>query len=36
MEGILAGSLSNIWKRPVFSRAERQHGSFSYGYRFNA
>jgi hypothetical protein len=36
MEGILAGSLSNIWNRQVFSRAERQHGSFSYNYRFNA
>ncbi len=35
MEGILAGSLANVWGRQAFSRAERKHGSFSYAYRFN-
>ena len=35
IDGILTGCLTNVWRKPVYSRFERNHGSFSYAYRFS-
>jgi hypothetical protein len=35
IDGILTGCLANIWHKPVYSRFDRNHGSFSYAYRFS-